>query len=77
MVVEAGEPADVIAELAERFDAYLVVVGRRGRGGLAELALGSVSHELSHNCRRPVLLVSQPSVADGTEPLATIGRSHK
>ena len=27
MVVEAGEPADVIAELAERFDAYLVVVG--------------------------------------------------
>ena len=55
---EDGRAADVIAAVAERFDADLVVVGRRGRGNVAELLLGSVSHELSHRCRRPVVLIS-------------------
>ena len=54
---EEGRPADVIAEVAEREQADLVVVGRRGRGGVAEFLLGSVSHELTHHCRRPVVLV--------------------
>ena len=69
-VVEAGEPALVLAGMAERVDAYLVVVGRRGRGVLAELALGSVSHELSHRCPRPVLLVSHAPAAEKAGPVA-------
>jgi nucleotide-binding universal stress UspA family protein len=60
---EDGRPAPVIASAAERLDADLVVVGRRGRGGFAELVLGSVSHELSHHCRRPVLLVTAARTA--------------
>jgi nucleotide-binding universal stress UspA family protein len=69
-VMEDGRPASVLAEVADRVDADLVVVGRRGRGGVAELLLGSVSHELSHHCRRPVLLISQPKVGEkGKQPV--------
>lgn len=57
-VVRDGRAAPAIAEVADREDADLVVVGRRGRGGVAELVLGSVSHELTHRCSRPVVLVS-------------------
>lgn len=62
-VVEEGRPASVIADVAERLLADMVVVGRRGRGEVAELLLGSVSHELSHHCGRPVLLVSGTGAA--------------
>ncbi|MGI8609108.1 MAG: universal stress protein [Candidatus Dormibacteria bacterium] len=58
-LMEDGRPARVIAAVADRVDADLVVVGRRGRGGLEEFLLGSVSHELSQHCKRPVLLISQ------------------
>jgi nucleotide-binding universal stress UspA family protein len=64
VVMEDGRPAQVIADIADSEDADLVVVGRRGRSGVAELLLGSVSHELSHHCRRPVMLVS------GARPVA-------
>jgi nucleotide-binding universal stress UspA family protein len=58
VVERDGHPAAVIREIADEEDADLVVVGRRGRGRVAELLLGSVSHELSHTCQRPLLLVS-------------------
>ncbi|HUZ88592.1 MAG TPA: universal stress protein [Candidatus Acidoferrales bacterium] len=59
-LVEDGRPATVLAEVAERIDAEMIVVGRRGRGGIAELLLGSVSHELALHCRHPLLLISPP-----------------
>jgi nucleotide-binding universal stress UspA family protein len=58
-VLKDGRPASVIAATAEAVDADLVVVGRRGLGGVAEVLLGSVSHELSLHCKRPVLLISE------------------
>lgn len=57
-VIDDGRPASVIAKTADDVDADVVVVGRRGRGGVAELLLGSVSHELVLHCRRPVLVIS-------------------
>jgi nucleotide-binding universal stress UspA family protein len=57
-VMEDGRAATVIAEVAEREKADVIVVGRRGRGGVAELLLGSTSHELVLHSRQPVLVVS-------------------
>jgi nucleotide-binding universal stress UspA family protein len=57
-VMEDGRAATVIAEVAEREKADVIVVGRRGRGGVAELLLGSTSHELALHSRQPVLVVS-------------------
>lgn len=58
LLLRDGRPASVIIDVADAVDADVVVVGRRGRGGVAELLLGSVSHEVALHCRRPVLLIS-------------------
>jgi nucleotide-binding universal stress UspA family protein len=58
VLLEDGRPASVIIDVADAVDADIVVVGRRGKGGVAELLLGSVSHEVALHCRRPVLLIS-------------------
>ena len=57
-VIEDGRPASVIATVADSIDADVIVVGRRGRGGVTELVLGSVSHELVLHSKRPILLIS-------------------
>lgn len=57
-----GRAASVLAKVAEKEDGDLVVVGRRGRGMVAEQFLGSVSYELSHHCSVPVVLIEPTSV---------------
>jgi nucleotide-binding universal stress UspA family protein len=57
-VMEDGRAATVITAVAERENADVIVVGRRGKGGVAELLLGSTSHELVLHSTRPVLVVS-------------------
>lgn len=69
-MMENGRPASVIAGVADSVDADVIVVGRRGRGGVAELVLGSVSHELVLHARRPVLLI--PAAASNAK--AATGR---
>jgi nucleotide-binding universal stress UspA family protein len=56
-VVIDGSPAIALMELAEKENADLVVLGRRGRGGFAELLLGSTTHHLSHHLDRPLVIV--------------------
>lgn len=56
-VFEDGHPSRVITQVADRVNADLIVVGRRGRGGVAELVLGSVSHQLVLHSKRPVLVI--------------------
>ena len=57
-LMEDGRAASVIAAVADREKADVVIVGRRGRGGVAELLLGSASHELVLHSKRPVLVIS-------------------
>lgn len=52
-----GDPALAIMETARNEDADLVVTGRRGRGGFAELVLGSTSYALTHHLNRPLLIL--------------------
>ncbi len=54
-VVLPGRPAERLLELADR--ARLMVVGSRGRGGLAGLALGSTSQAMMSYALCPVLVV--------------------
>ena len=62
-VMEDGRAASVISDVADRENADMVVVGRRGRGGVAELLLGSTSHELVLHSKHPVLVISAKTAA--------------
>lgn len=50
----------MICELARNWNADLIILGRRGRTGLSELLLGSVSNYVLHHAPCSVLTVQQP-----------------
>jgi nucleotide-binding universal stress UspA family protein len=54
-----GQAADVLLGAAESDD--MLVVGNRGRGGFTSLLLGSVSQQVVHHARCPVLVVPHPT----------------
>lgn len=54
-----GRAQDVLVEEAK--DAVVLVVGRRGLGGLASLLLGSVSRHVVNHAPCPVLVVPPPA----------------
>jgi nucleotide-binding universal stress UspA family protein len=58
LLVEVGDPAGVIVSMTRARSADLVVVGRRGRGTLAGLLLGSVSNKVVQLAGAPCLVVS-------------------
>lgn len=63
-LVVAGQPAEVLVELAR--DADALVVGSRGRGAFAGLLLGSVSQRCAERSTCPVVVVPGPKST--TEP---------
>lgn len=63
-----GHPAAVLMRVADDENAGLIVVGRRGHGGFAELVLGSVGHQLTHHAHRPVVVVPPINVSDAQTP---------
>jgi len=57
VLVVDENPAPAIMQAAKMEQADLVVTGRRGRGGFADLVLGSTSYTLTHHLDRPLVLV--------------------
>ena len=55
--VRLGSPVDQIISFSEEIAAGLVVIGRRGLGGVRRLLMGSVSEGVIHNVRCPVLVL--------------------
>ncbi|MEL6384175.1 MAG: universal stress protein [Cyanobacteria bacterium J06626_18] len=52
----AGDPGRVICDVARSWGADLIVVGNRGRAGLTEFLLGSVSNYVMHHAPCSVLV---------------------
>ncbi|MEA5550382.1 universal stress protein [Anabaena cylindrica UHCC 0172] len=52
-----GDPGRIICELALNLPADLIIVGRRGRTGISEFFLGSVSNYVLHHAHCSVLTI--------------------
>ncbi|MGF1457805.1 MAG: universal stress protein [Leptolyngbyaceae cyanobacterium] len=55
----AGDPGRVICDIADSWGANLVIIGNRGRSGLGEFLLGSVSNYVMHHAPCSVLVVHE------------------
>jgi nucleotide-binding universal stress UspA family protein len=64
--IRRGDPATVLLDHALRAD--LLVVGNRGRGGLAGAMMGSVALRTAHHAHCPVVLIPAPPSVDDYPP---------
>ena len=56
-IVERGDPAHVIVEVAEQRDADLIVVGSKGMASPSRFVVGSVPNRISHHAPCDVIIV--------------------
>jgi len=57
LILEFGEPREVIASIANDHDFQLLVIGRHEGGGeIRDVLFGSVANHVLHNVKCPVLL---------------------
>lgn len=55
--IHVGQPAEVIARVADELACNMIVMGSHGRGAVAGLVMGSVANRVLHLTQCPVLLV--------------------
>ncbi|WP_088242652.1 universal stress protein [Calothrix rhizosoleniae] len=71
-----GNPGSVICDLARSWEADLIIVGRRGRSGLTEFFLGSVSNYVLHHAPCSTLTV-HTAIANKETPVSEAAASAK
>ncbi len=59
-----GNPGKVICHIAQAWGADLIVLGHRGRSGITELVLGSVSNYVMHRAPCSVLVLKAGAKAE-------------
>jgi len=65
-LVKEGFVSDILADLIDRLEIDLIVLGTHGRGGIKKLVLGSVAEEVIDSALCPVLTVG-PQVSSKLE----------
>ena len=55
-VEDVGDPARMLLDYANKVDADVMVIGRRGAGLIERIMLGSVANRVAHDAQCPVLL---------------------
>jgi nucleotide-binding universal stress UspA family protein len=71
-----GDPGRAICALAQTWGADLILMGRRGRSGLSEFVLGSVSNYVLHHAPCSILVLqggssTEAATEEEAEELAT------
>lgn len=61
-----GDAGDTICTIARTWNAELIMMGRRGRSGISEFLLGSVSNYVMHHAPCSVLVVQEALVSAKT-----------
>ena len=59
--IASGDPAHTIIDIVERFECDTIMMGSRGVGTMRSALLGSVSHEVLHASKVPVMIVKPAS----------------
>ncbi|MBE9212393.1 universal stress protein [Plectonema cf. radiosum LEGE 06105] len=74
-----GEPSQMICDMARNWEADVIVIGRRGRRGISELLLGSVSNYVLHHAPCSVLtvqgIIDHPDETPSTAKVQATSRS--
>jgi len=65
--VGVGDVAPTLADIAERTQCALIVIGARGQGAIASALLGSVSQALVHASPVPVTIVKHAELPAATQ----------
>jgi nucleotide-binding universal stress UspA family protein len=68
VLIKGGDLWSSLATVLEERDVDLVVIGTRGRSGLAKFVLGSAAEEIFRQAPCPVLTVGPKTAAAGTKP---------
>ena len=56
-ILHSGSPGEGICEIADQYDAKIIVMGTRGLGKIRRTLLGSVSNYVLHHAHIPVIIV--------------------
>lgn len=67
-VQRPGVPGKGICDMARSWDADLILMGSRGRSGLGELLMGSVSNYVTHHAPCSVMLFKDGKAPDSEKP---------